>query len=82
MEQADKQSSVIFNVFSLYKKYGHNDYLGEPVNQLEHAIQCAMLAEKEGYSNEVRCILHNSWLSHDVINFSGGQLQIDTQSLE
>ena len=57
MEQADEQS-VIFNVFSLYKKYGHNDYLGEPVNQLEHAIQCAMLAEKEGYSDEVRCAVY------------------------
>ena len=54
MEEADQQSSTIFNVFSLYKKYGDNDYLGEPVNQLEHAIQCAMLAEKEGYSDEVR----------------------------
>ena len=53
MEQTDEQSSVIFDVFSLYKKYGHNDYLGEPVNQVEHAIQCAMLAEKEGYSDEV-----------------------------
>ncbi|CAB3988692.1 Hypothetical predicted protein [Paramuricea clavata] len=53
MEEADEQSSIIFNVFSLYKKYGDNDYLGEPVNQLEHAIQCAMLAEKEGYSDEV-----------------------------
>ena len=53
MEKADQQSCIL-NVFSLYKKYGDNDYLGEPVNQLEHAIQCAMQAEKEGYSDEVR----------------------------
>ena len=25
---------------------------------------------------------HYSWVSRDVINFTGGQLQIDTQSLE
>jgi predicted HD phosphohydrolase len=54
MEEADEQSSIISKVFSLYKKYGDSDYLGEPVNQIEHATQCGMLAEKEGYSDEVR----------------------------
>lgn len=53
MEEENQQSSIIFKVFSLYRKYGDSDYLGEPVNQLEHAIQCAMLAEKEGYPVEV-----------------------------
>lgn len=53
MEEEDQYSSVICKVFSLYKKYGHEDYLGEPVTQIEHATQCAMLAEKQGYSNEV-----------------------------
>ena len=27
-------------------------------------------------------MFHYSWVSRDVINFTGGQLQIDTQSLE
>ena len=40
-------------VFDLFKKYGDRDYLGEPVSQEEHMIQCAMLAEKDGYSDEV-----------------------------
>ena len=46
-EQATKE------VFNLYRKYGNRDYIGEPVSQQEHMTQCAMLAEKEGYSNEV-----------------------------
>ncbi|KAL9957940.1 hypothetical protein ACROYT_G034898 [Oculina patagonica] len=46
-EQATKE------VFDLYRKYGNQDYIGEPVSQQEHMIQCAMLAEKEGYSDEV-----------------------------
>ncbi|KAM7438922.1 hypothetical protein ABFA07_011623 [Porites harrisoni] len=40
-------------VFDLFKKYGDRDYIGEPVSQEEHMIQCAMLAEKDGYCDEV-----------------------------
>ena len=40
-------------VFDLFRKYGNRDYIGEPVSQQEHMTQCAMLAEKEGYSNGV-----------------------------
>ena len=75
MEQAD-------HVFSLYKKYGNNDYLGEPVSQLEHAIQCAMVAEKEGYSDEVGslqtfAVLYPlGWCS----SYSLGLLQVESKS--
>ena len=31
---------------------------------------------------KTRAQWRDSWLSHDVINFTGGQLKIDTQSLE
>lgn len=30
----------------LYQKYGDNGYIGEKVTQLEHATQCALLAEE------------------------------------
>jgi len=46
-EQATKE------VFDLYRKYGSRDYIGEPVSQQEHMTQCAMLAEKEGFPDEV-----------------------------
>jgi phosphonate degradation associated HDIG domain protein len=45
--------AVVNEVFSLYEKYGDEDYIGEPVSQLEHMSQAAALAEKEGYDDEV-----------------------------
>lgn len=50
---AETPERAIKEVFDLFKKYGDRDYIGEPVSQEEHMIQCAMLAEKDGYSDEV-----------------------------
>jgi 2-amino-1-hydroxyethylphosphonate dioxygenase (glycine-forming) len=47
---ADK---IVKDVFGLYEKYGNEDYIGEPVSQLEHMSQSAQLALKEGYDDEV-----------------------------
>jgi len=40
-------------VFSLYEKFGDEDYIGEPVSQLEHMSQAAALAQAEGHDDEV-----------------------------
>ena len=48
--EADK---IADEIISLYKNYGNQDYIGEPVSQIEHMCQCAQLAEKEKYDNEV-----------------------------
>lgn len=40
-------------VFALYELHGDEDYIGEPVSQLEHMAQAAALAEAEGYDDEV-----------------------------
>lgn len=40
-------------ILSLYQDYGDQDYIGEPVSQIEHMCQCAQLAEKENYDDEV-----------------------------
>jgi phosphonate degradation associated HDIG domain protein len=40
-------------VFALYEQHGDEDYIGEPVSQLEHMSQAAALAEAEGYNDEV-----------------------------
>jgi phosphonate degradation associated HDIG domain protein len=45
--------AIVNDVFSLYEKYGNEDYIGEPVSQLEHMSQAAALAEQEGYDDEV-----------------------------
>jgi predicted HD phosphohydrolase len=43
----------INKIFSLYEKYGDNNYIGERVSQIEHALQCSFLAEKENFPNHV-----------------------------
>lgn len=40
-------------ILSLYRQFGDDDYIGEPVSQLEHMCQCAQLAEHEGYEEDV-----------------------------
>ena len=45
--------AIVEEVFSLYQRFGDEDYIGEPVSQLEHMSQAAALAEQEGYDDEV-----------------------------
>lgn len=52
MERA-KALAITENIFSLYERYGDADYIGEPVSQLEHMCQAALLAEEEGFDEEV-----------------------------
>jgi len=40
-------------VFSLWEAHGQDDYIGEPVSQLEHASQAAARAEAAGHDEEV-----------------------------
>jgi phosphonate degradation associated HDIG domain protein len=40
-------------IIGLYEQYGDEDYIGEPVSQLEHMVQAAELAEAKGYDEEV-----------------------------
>lgn len=44
---------TVNEIMSLYEKYGHEDYIGEPVSQLEHMVQCAQLAHAEGFDDDV-----------------------------
>jgi phosphonate degradation associated HDIG domain protein len=44
---------IVDEVFALYEKHGDEDYIGEPVSQLEHMSQAAQLAKEEGYDDEV-----------------------------
>jgi phosphonate degradation associated HDIG domain protein len=40
-------------IIALYHQYGDDDYIGEPVSQVEHMCQCAQLAEEEGYHADI-----------------------------
>ena len=44
---------VVEEVFGLYQQYGADDYIGEPVSQIEHMSQVAQLALAQGYDDEV-----------------------------
>ncbi|HEY9000975.1 MAG TPA: phosphonate degradation HD-domain oxygenase [Mucilaginibacter sp.] len=50
---ATAPEDIVEEVFALYEKHGDEDYIGEPVSQLEHMSQAATLAEDEGYDDEV-----------------------------
>ena len=45
--------TIVDEVFALYEKHGDEDYIGEPVSQMEHMSQAATLAEEEGFEDEV-----------------------------
>jgi phosphonate degradation associated HDIG domain protein len=51
--QLEQAQQIAAEVFALYEKYGAADYIGEPVSQLEHMCQAALLAEQAGASDEV-----------------------------
>lgn len=53
--------SVFAAVKDLFERHGGSMYLGEPVTQEEHALQCALLAEQEGgdASLVVAALLHD-----------------------
>jgi len=53
MENFLSPEDIVKEVFALYENHGHEDYIGEPVSQLEHMSQAASLADAEGYDDEV-----------------------------
>ena len=44
---------VVHELFDLYVQRGNDDYIGEPVSQIEHMSQSAELALAEGFYDEV-----------------------------
>jgi len=51
----------IADIELLFARHGANQYSGEPVTQLEHALQTAHLAEQSGADDELvtACLLHD-----------------------
>ena len=61
--------NAVEKTLKLYRERGDSEYGGEPVTQLEHALQCAMLAENENASPALiaAALLHDvGHLLHDV----------------
>jgi [1-hydroxy-2-(trimethylamino)ethyl]phosphonate dioxygenase len=56
-------------IFQLFESWGDSAYFGEPVSQMEHALQVANLAEREGSTDSliVAGLLHDvGHLVHDL----------------
>ncbi|APW38271.1 phosphohydrolase [Rhodoferax koreense] len=49
------------DIESLFLRHGHSQYSGEPVTQLQHALQTALLAEQGGADDELvtAALLHD-----------------------
>lgn len=59
------------HIISLFQKFGNSEYGGEPVNQVEHALQSAYLAQEAGESDTLvlACLLHDiGHLLHQLPN--------------
>ena len=59
----------LHDIEHLYRQHGDEQYSGEPVSQIEHALQCAALAEAEGADDELvtAAFLHDlGHLLHDL----------------
>lgn len=52
---------TISQLWLLFDQQGNDPYFGEPVTQLEHALQCAALAERAGADNDtvIAAFLHD-----------------------
>lgn len=61
----DKAQQVADEIFDMLLEFGDDDYIGEPISQIEHAAQAAQLAENQGYDDET--IL--AALFHDIGHF-------------
>ncbi len=60
---------TVENIINLFAEKGSQMYGAEAVTQLEHALQCATLAEESSQSNEMitACLLHDlGHLIHDL----------------
>jgi phosphonate degradation associated HDIG domain protein len=72
---------ALADIEALFERHGGHAYSGAPVSQLEHALQCAQLAEDEGAGDELvtAAFLHD--IGH-LLQYQGGaptQRGIDDQ---
>ncbi len=49
----DSKDKIVEEIFSLYAAFGDEDYIGEPVSQIEHMSQAAQLAMQNKFDDEV-----------------------------
>ncbi|MFY7889951.1 MAG: phosphonate degradation HD-domain oxygenase [Spirosomataceae bacterium] len=64
-------NNPVETIITLFREHGDSQYGGEPVSQLEHALQAAHLAVEEGENDSLvaACLLHDiGHLLHELPN--------------
>ena len=68
-------SKIVSRILDLYTKYGTSDYIGEHITQIDHALQCAELAEKDirldHYDIYIKNCMIVAALLHDIGHLIG-----------
>ncbi len=52
MDSIQSIEQIAEEIIEMYNRYGNEDYIGEPVSQMEHMCQCAQLAEQSGADDD------------------------------
>lgn len=73
----DPIENAITKTIGLYLKHGKSDYIGESVSQIEHAIQCALLAEK---GHPEKNFIQNSIIVASFLHDIGHLIALDNVS--
>lgn len=73
---ADMPRNTAADLVHLLNYKGQGDYIGEPISQLAHSLQCAHLASSNGADEETTIAA----LLHDIGVFSNGIKPISLSS--
>lgn len=68
---------MVDELFDLFDKFGKLDYIGEEVSQVEHALQCARLAQLDNFAANV---VLGAFL-HDIGHLLGEKLNSEQMIL-
>jgi phosphonate degradation associated HDIG domain protein len=52
MDSIQSIEQIAEEIIEMYNRHGNEDYIGEPVSQIEHMCQCAQLAEQSGADDD------------------------------
>ena len=75
IEKVNNSDTICNSIIKLYTEYGHSDYIGENITQLEHALQCMNLALYDTRLNGCneyikKCVVISAFL-HDIGHLVG-----------
>ena len=73
---------IIDNIINLYNKWGKSDYIGENISQIQHALQCAYLAEQDNRKNNRDNFMQNSIVLASFLHDIGHLIGLENNDVE